>query len=94
MNISCLSCGLDMFECTEIKKKIFQETFRDSNIELTVVRRKTLTERTTSGDHNTASTNNQHWNQSSSDLDTQATSSFLFPPTGSPSQCMEALESF
>ena len=41
----------------------------------------------------TGSTNNRHWNQSSTDLGTQASSSTPFSPTGSPSQCIEALES-
>ena len=40
-------------------KKIIHETFRDSNLELMVFILKTRPERTTSGDHNTATEGNR-----------------------------------
>ena len=53
LGISHLSCGLDDFDWTEAQE-IFRETFLDSNVKLTVHSQKTPPERTTFGDHNTA----------------------------------------
>ena len=53
LGIRNLSCGLNKLDWAEVQKLI-HETFRDSNLKLTVFTVKTPLERTTSGYHNTA----------------------------------------
>ena len=53
LGIPHLSCGLDELNWTEVQK-IIHEMFRDSHLELTVFALETPSERTTSGDQNTA----------------------------------------
>ena len=53
LGIPHLSCGSDKLNRTEVQKQIL-ETFRDSNVELTLFTLETLRERTTSGSQNTA----------------------------------------
>ena len=95
LGIPHLSSGLDKLDWTEVEK-IIHKTFRDSKLDLIVFTMTTPLEGTTTGDQTTpvdlekTQTTDTGVNQ----LGTQAISSSPFPLTGSPSRCMEDVESF
>ena len=93
-----LSCALDKLDWTEVQE-IIHETFRDCKLDLTLFTLKTPLERTTSGDQTTpvdlqkAQTTDTGINQALTWVRKQSRPP-PFPLTGSPSRCMEDVESF